>query len=105
MIKQHKGILETIIQRSITIECAKPNPMPLAERRVRELIRRGQADTLSGFARAFPRQFERIKRWDCIDIDERLHWVPMKRCVHQVGEMSHVSQASNIKPSRRRERL
>jgi hypothetical protein len=43
-------------------------------------------------------QAHRIKR-------ERLDPIQMKRCVHQVGEMSHVSQASNIKPKRRRERL
>jgi hypothetical protein len=84
-IKDHRGILETIINRSIDIEATKSNPMPNTEKRIRTLVKRAGSDTLSGFARSFPKQFERIKHWDCIDIDERLYWVPMKRVVHGEG--------------------
>jgi hypothetical protein len=107
-IKQQGPMLEMIVQRSIKIERAKPNPMPHAERRVRSLIRRGQADTLSGFVSAFPDHFKRIEHWDAIDIVERLHFVPRKgreRVGDELSLMSHVSQASNIKPRPRRERL
>jgi hypothetical protein len=96
-IKQHKGILETIINRSIAIEAAKPDPLPHAERRIRSLIRRAGLDCVSGFARSFPKQFERLPHWDCIDIVEMMQWVPMKRVCEGVGYMSHVSQAVQTK--------
>ena len=104
-IKQHKPTLETIINRSIDIVGRGSNRMPNAERRIRELVRRAGSDTLSGFARSFPKQFERLQHWDCIDIDERPHWVPMKRRVRGVGSNAHVSQGPQTKPPRHRQRL
>lgn len=104
-IKQHKPMLETIINRSIDIEAAKSHPMPNARMRVSALVRRAGSDTLSGFAHCFPKQFERLPHWDCIDIDETMHWVPMKRCVQGVGNNAHVSQGLQTKPPRHRERL
>lgn len=82
-IKQHKLILEMIIQRSIN--AMTPHPLINAERRIRSWVRRFDVDTLSGFARSFPKHFERLPHWDCIDIDETLHYVPMKRRVRGVG--------------------
>jgi hypothetical protein len=104
MIKQHGPILETITRRSIRHENAKPSPMPYAERRVRELIRRGQGDTLSVFASSFPRQFERVKVWACIDIVDTLQFVARAGHERKLGVMSHVSQGPS--PTLRiRERL
>lgn len=87
-IKDVRAILEKIVQRSIKHEVAKSNPMPHVERRIRALVRRGQCDHASVFARAFPKQFERIPHWDCIDVEDTLNWAHADvRCDREVGEL------------------
>lgn len=104
-IKNHRPMLETIIRRSI--KAFRPHPMMQTETRIRAKVRRDQTDTLTGFARVFPRQFERIKTWVCLDVVDDLQFTPMvrdgKHVVDEVGEMCNVSQAPS--PRLHRERL
>ncbi len=94
-------ILGTIIQRSI--KAVRPHPMINAETRIRECVRRLGLDRSSGFARAFPKQFERVEHWDCIDVEDTLNWASVDvLCDNEVGELSCLLPP---RPKRRRERL
>jgi hypothetical protein len=87
-IKDIRAILETIIKRSIAIEAAKSNPMPNVETRIRAMVRHAGFDYASTFARAFPKQFERVKHWDCIDVENMVNWASADvRCDREVGEL------------------
>jgi hypothetical protein len=91
-------MLEKIIQRSIKLH--RPHPLINAETRIRGCVRRLGLDHASGFARAFPRQFERVKPWDCIDVKHTLNWAHVDvRCDREVGEL-----CSLLPPRRKRHR-
>ncbi|MBR1120864.1 hypothetical protein JQ628_04990 [Bradyrhizobium lablabi] len=99
--KEIGPMLEKIIQRSIRTQ--GPHPMMQTERRIRALVRRMGADHASTFARAFPKQFERVAHWDCLDVEKTLNWASADvACDREVGEL-----CSLLPPRRRphRERL
>jgi hypothetical protein len=97
--KDIRTILETIIQRSI--DAMTPHPLMNAERRVRGWVRRFGLDHASTFAGAFPRQFERVKHWDCLDVEKTLNWATRdQECGREVGELCCL-----LPPKVKRERL
>lgn len=94
-------VLWTIIRRSIAAH--RPHPMMQTEKRVRAMVRRTGLDHASTFARAFPKQFERVENWECLDVEETLNWASADvPCDREVGEL-----CSLLPPRRRlhRERL
>ena len=85
-IKDIRPILETIIQRSIRL--TKPHPLINTELRIRALVKRTECDHASMFARHFKYQFERIKHWDCIDVETGLFWATRDvQCDDEVQEL------------------
>lgn len=103
-IKDHRDILATIIQRSID-EPQAPHPMMQTETRVRDRVRRYGLDHVSNFAYFFKKQFERIKPWDCIDVETVLNWAHADvRCDQEVGEL-HCLLPPRVKRLIFRERL
>jgi AraC-like DNA-binding protein len=85
-IKDIRAILETIIQRSI--RDTTPHPLIRTEPHIRELVRRAGFDHASTFAHAFPKQFERVRHWDCIDVEPVLNWAHADvGCDDEVGEL------------------
>lgn len=104
-IKDIKPILETIIQRSAKAYEPKSNRMPDAETRIRELVRRAGSDHASTFAKLFPYQFERVKHWDCIDVEPVLNWAHADvGCDDEVREL-HCLLPHKVKRLILRERL
>ncbi|MDA9521726.1 hypothetical protein XI06_15700 [Bradyrhizobium sp. CCBAU 11434] len=98
-VKNHLPIREKIILR--TIKQAKldyPKPHVDIERRVRAIHRILQTHRLREFHRCFPRQSERLKRWDCLEFDD-WQWITPDI---DVGEMSSLSSDRAIKPSIKR---
>jgi hypothetical protein len=98
--KEIGPMLEKIIQRSI--KAIRPHPLIRIETRVRECVRRAGFDHASRFASAFPKHFERVEHWDCIDVEETLNWASSDvQCDEKVGELCCL-----LPPRRRhRERL
>jgi hypothetical protein len=106
-IRDHKTILATITQRLIENTVRDmPNPHVDIEMRVRAILRRMGTGALTGFKKYFKRQFERLSDWDCISINEALHWVP---ALGRGGEIAHIvtrhAETGPNRPARRRERL
>jgi hypothetical protein len=84
--KDHRPILEKIIQRSI--RAVRSHPMLDTEARIRAQVRRYGLDHTSVFARAFPKQFERVKHRDSIGVENRLNWAsPYVQCDEEVGKL------------------
>jgi hypothetical protein len=88
-IADHKPILEKITQRYVNNMIRDtPNPHCDIAKRVAEAFRRMGTDTLTGFKREFPRQFERLASWplETLNIGNALEWVG-----GNVGELSPLS--------------
>jgi hypothetical protein len=88
-IADHKPILEKITQRYVrNMIRDTPNPHCDIAKRVSEALRRMGTDTLTGFKREFPKQFERLKSWplETLNIGNELEWVG-----GNVGELSPLS--------------
>jgi hypothetical protein len=88
-IADHKPILEKITQRYVNNMIRDtPNPHCDIAKRVPESLRRMGTDTLTGFKREFPRQFERLASWplETLNIGNALEWVG-----GNVGELSPLS--------------
>lgn len=99
--KEIGPMLWTIIQRSIAAH--RPHPMMQTERRIRAMVRRTGLDHASTFARAFPKQFERLEHWDCIDVENTLNWASVDvECDREVGELCSLLPR---RPRPHRERL
>ncbi|MBR0986533.1 hypothetical protein [Bradyrhizobium liaoningense] len=56
----------------------KPHPLINVDRRVRGLLNRSGHGTLTDFRKEHPRQFERLKEMDVLQINDRLMWAPAK---------------------------
>jgi hypothetical protein len=88
-IADHKPILRKITQRYIANMIRDtPNPHCDLAKRVAEALRRMGTDTLTGFKREFPRQFERLASLplETLNIGNELEWVGWN-----VGELSPLS--------------
>ncbi|OSI65448.1 hypothetical protein [Bradyrhizobium canariense] len=88
--KDIRAILEKITRRGIRLTCADyPDEDPAyIERRVRGLNRRLGLQHASIFPRYHPKQFERVKHWDCLDIEQDRNWASADvRCDDKVGEL------------------
>jgi hypothetical protein len=88
-IADHKPILRKITQRYVdNMIRDTPNPHCDLAKRVPETLRRMGTDTLTGFKREFPRQFERLVQLPLkvLNIGNALEWVG-----GDVGELSPLS--------------
>lgn len=56
----------------------KPHPLINVEKRVRGLLKRSDHGTLTDFRKERPRQFERLREMDVLQINDRLMWAPAK---------------------------
>ncbi|WP_155253488.1 hypothetical protein [Bradyrhizobium japonicum] len=56
----------------------KPHPLINIERRVRGLLKRSDHGTLTDFRKERPRQFERLREMDVLQINDGLMWAPAK---------------------------
>jgi hypothetical protein len=93
-IRDHRGILETIIQRSIQA----PRVIDI-EKRIRAIVHRTGVGNITSFKKHYDKQFERLQdRLSLIDVNDRLYWVPSVRSVKGVGKcvMYHKPQSSNL---------
>jgi hypothetical protein len=96
--KDHREILEKIVQRSI--RAIRPHPLIDTETRIRAIVRRHGLDHVAAFARAFPKQFERVKHRDYIGVENRLNWASVDvTCEQEVGELHCL-----LPPGRKRHR-
>ena len=88
-IADHKPILRKITRRYVdNMIRDTPNPHCDLAKRVAEALRRMGTDTLTGFKREFPRQFERLASLplETLNIGNELEWVG-----GNVGELSPLS--------------
>ncbi|MCV0387948.1 MAG: hypothetical protein K5821_16430 [Nitrobacter sp.] len=89
-IKDHRAILAKIIDRRVkkTID-GYPNVEPaFIERRVKGLHRRLLMSHVSSFAKYYPKQFERLKKLDCIGFEGSLNWASADvECYDNVGKL------------------
>ncbi|MCA1457749.1 hypothetical protein I6F35_31970 [Bradyrhizobium sp. BRP22] len=108
VVKDIRNMLKKITLRGIKLTCADYPDVDRKhiERRIRAIYGRIGLDHASIFARRYPKQFERLKHWDCMDVEEGWNWAsPDLQCDDKVGELRCLLPPTSFKPKVQRERL
>ncbi|MCC8946472.1 hypothetical protein H8A97_15455 [Bradyrhizobium sp. Arg62] len=106
--KDHRHVLEEITKTGIRLTCGDyPDEDPAhIERRIRAINRRLGLHHVSMFAGYHKHSFNRLDRWDCVDIEGDWNWAtPDAPCVQDVRELRSLLPPQAPKPKIQRERL
>ncbi|WP_338319642.1 hypothetical protein [Bradyrhizobium ottawaense] len=113
VVKDHRRALEEITLRGVALTSrAYPDECPsVLERRLRALNKRIGLHWISIYARHYPDSFDRLEKWDCLDVEEELNWASVDiACASEVRELRSLLPTHAYPPAKRhaaavRERL
>lgn len=108
VVKDHRPKFARITEKQIKLtQEAYPDLDPaFVVKRVHQINDRIGLWHASVFAGMYPKLFERLPVWDCVDIEEDLNWACQDvQCEDDVGELHSLLPPPRIESSKARERL